>query len=800
MISCRCPGCRAPFDIDNTFAGKKIECGNCGTRFIVNSPSQDDSVNKARKWYYAKANQQQGPFTEEIILQMISSREITPDTLVWMKDFQEWTAVRDVAILIRNPNEPPPLPKQKSVDSLPQGSSIENVGISSTTPVSAPQVRPWVRFWARMVDYALFAVFAGVALSYICPTATRFPSLILLFLAYIFVEALMLSSWGSTPGKALLKVKVRMHDGTKLLYFDALRRAFRVLWQGQGLCIPIVSLIANFCAYRRLRRHGETAWDHNGKSIVSHQKIGTYRRIMATTILTLVVIVWAPAFLICAPRDSVSKQLPPKDEPQQISETREDNTLKFRKAAELGDAEAQFIVGVASKDQAESAKWFRKAAEQGVAIAQQGLGNCYAKGEGVEKDDAEAVKWYRKAAEQFRKAAELGDAASIRYAISPMFFSMCGDDSVKAVKMCRESADSCDKKAQEVLEHKSSSAATTISTNNVLNGASDKDARNDESKKFADLKASEPSDAKGQYALGDCYHEGKGVVKDDTEAVKWYRKAAEQGYAQAQYNLGYCYYGGTGVTEDKTEATKWFQRAIPQFLQLAEKGDPEAQCGLGWCYAFGLGTEKDNTEAVKWFQKAADQGNAEAQYSLGKHYYFGFGVEKNQEEAVKWFRKSAENGYAKGQFELGDCYYLGIGVKKDPVETVKWTRKAAEQGLAKGQAALGACYYAGLGVAKDPVVAVQWIRKSAEQGFPKGQAALGGFYVRGEGVTLDFVEGVKWFRKAAGQGDAEAQYCLGLFCASGVGTTKDKAEAAKWLRKAADQGWRDAQTALEKLE
>ena len=45
-------------------------------------------------------------------------------------------------------------------------------------------------------------------------------------------------------------------------------------------------------------------------------------------------------------------------------------------------------------------KWYRKAAEQGDAKAQNNLGVVYDRGEGVPQDDAEAVKWYRKAAEQ----------------------------------------------------------------------------------------------------------------------------------------------------------------------------------------------------------------------------------------------------------------------------------------------------------------------------------------------------------------------------------------------------------------
>ena len=42
----------------------------------------------------------------------------------------------------------------------------------------------------------------------------------------------------------------------------------------------------------------------------------------------------------------------------------------------------------------------KKKAEAGDAWAQFNLGNMYSEGEGVPKDSAEAVNWYRKAAEQ----------------------------------------------------------------------------------------------------------------------------------------------------------------------------------------------------------------------------------------------------------------------------------------------------------------------------------------------------------------------------------------------------------------
>ena len=44
--------------------------------------------------------------------------------------------------------------------------------------------------------------------------------------------------------------------------------------------------------------------------------------------------------------------------------------------------------------------WFRRAAEQGDATAQYNAGIAYAKGLGADKDIAEARKWFGKAAEQ----------------------------------------------------------------------------------------------------------------------------------------------------------------------------------------------------------------------------------------------------------------------------------------------------------------------------------------------------------------------------------------------------------------
>lgn len=54
----------------------------------------------------------------------------------------------------------------------------------------------------------------------------------------------------------------------------------------------------------------------------------------------------------------------------------------------------------------EALKWFRKAADQGNAYAQDYLGFMYSNGRGTSKNEAEAAKWYGKAAAQGYKKAE----------------------------------------------------------------------------------------------------------------------------------------------------------------------------------------------------------------------------------------------------------------------------------------------------------------------------------------------------------------------------------------------------------
>lgn len=304
----------------------------------------------------------------------------------------------------------------------------------------------------------------------------------------------------------------------------------------------------------------------------------------------------------------------------------------YRKAAELGDVEAQFMLGWSyskgvgvTKNTKVACEWFRKAAEQGDVESQYCLGLMYEIGDGVAQDTKTSISWYRKAAEQ-------GDART-QYILGVRY--------VKGEGVPKDYKVACDWY----------------------------------------LKAAEQGYAKAQYSLGLKYMRGEGVAKNNEEAYKWCHKAAEQGYSRAQNTLGVMYLKGEGVTKDVKAAYQCYQKA-------AEQGYSIAQSNLGFMYQKGVGVAKEAAIACEWYQKAAKQGYAEAQCNLGLMYAKGYGVVKDEKAAVECFRKSAKQDYAKAQFALGFMYEKGKGVASDDNVACEWYSSAAKLGYVRAQEAL----------------------------------------------------------------------------------------------------------------
>ena len=122
------------------------------------------------------------------------------------------------------------------------------------------------------------------------------------------------------------------------------------------------------------------------------------------------------------------------------------------------------------------------------------------------------------------------------------------------------------------------------------------------------------------------------------------RAKAEAGNAEAQFNLGEMYANGRGVPKDDAQAVSWLRKA-------AGRGHAKAQLGLGGMYFSGRGVPQNYAIAVLWIRYAAQQGLAEAQTALGKTYEDGKGVPKNLVNAYMWYNLAAAQGKGLWPFD-----------------------------------------------------------------------------------------------------------------------------------------------------
>lgn len=152
-------------------------------------------------------------------------------------------------------------------------------------------VRPWVRYWARVIDLYVFGAVVTALIDYSnlgllgSPGAQKAGSLLAL-VAWMLIEARLLQQLGTTPGKLLLNVRIRRRGDSAVTFRDALLRSLRLWWRGLGAGLPVVSFITAYLAYRQLLDRGETSWDRDGGWEVVHGEIGPMR--VLATIVTVV--------------------------------------------------------------------------------------------------------------------------------------------------------------------------------------------------------------------------------------------------------------------------------------------------------------------------------------------------------------------------------------------------------------------------------------------------------------------------------------------------------------------------------
>ena len=147
---------------------------------------------------------------------------------------------------MRTTPPPPPLP---ATDTLP-------------TVYSA-----FKRFFARGLDTILLFAAMLVIQCAVGKNPARFDRIdtVLLYAGSValmaVLEPLSLRLFGTTPGKALMGLRLIGADGKKLRWADGFFRYVWMLWSGCGFYIPVLSIIQLYRSFERCRREETQPWD-----------------------------------------------------------------------------------------------------------------------------------------------------------------------------------------------------------------------------------------------------------------------------------------------------------------------------------------------------------------------------------------------------------------------------------------------------------------------------------------------------------------------------------------------------------
>lgn len=229
------------------------------------------------EWYYVRDGQRVGPRMREELEALFATGQLVPDTPVWSPGMAGWTPAHQTAefgSLRRQEHAAPSVPDEA---------------------VASPH--PWHRWLARILDVGCFGGLLGMVMGTVAPDAllgANDIALNLMLLAlWVPVETLLISAYGTTPGKALLRIRVTNADGYSLSPGTALERSFQVWMRGMGFGIPLVSLVTMVMAYNRLEKQGSTTWDHALGVRVTQRHVGAGRWMFIAAIV--IAVLWLAA-------------------------------------------------------------------------------------------------------------------------------------------------------------------------------------------------------------------------------------------------------------------------------------------------------------------------------------------------------------------------------------------------------------------------------------------------------------------------------------------------------------------------
>ncbi|KAF6264686.1 hypothetical protein COO60DRAFT_1634287 [Scenedesmus sp. NREL 46B-D3] len=427
----------------------------------------------------------------------------------------------------------------------------------------------------------------------------------------------------------------------------------------------------------------------------------------------------------------------------------------FRRAAELGDAEAQGVMAMrmafglhhsnsfegssirhfGRPDEASALLHYYFGAADGDAFSRAALGYRHTFGLGVPKSCWTAVSYYQPVAEAV--VQEAVDAAKARGPLGSS--SGHGLPQIERIRLNVHANQGIKPDRQrEVLQYYQYSA--------------------------------DRGNIDAQTAVGTLLNLGThGVSRDHSAAAHYLARAAAAGNDEAMAHLGHMHGAGMGMPQD-------FAKAHQYFSQSAARQNPLGLYGLGYLYLSGSGglgmRRRSLSKAFLHYFQAAQAGHVQAMYNTAVMHMAGKGTPKACKPALSNLKALVEKGPLAAALQAGHEAFFRAS-------TARWALllylQASELGMEIGQS--NAAWMLDRGFAhaghQAASVATALFKRSAEQGNVMSLLQLGDCYYYGNGVEQDWVRASAIYYEAYKERSAEAMFNLGYMHEYGAGVPKD---------------------------
>ena len=168
---------------------------------------------------------------------------------------------RRVAETVRQP--PPTIPTAPTVDPKAAAESAAKLGQAAKRLLARYIDLMSIGLLGAIVLVATLGRSQGWAQRISAEGATPDTAMLLwiAFIALLLLDTALLATFGTTPGKSVLGLRVENLDGTKPSWAQSWNRALLVFARGCGLGIPVVAQVAMFIAGAQTLSAGQAPWD-----------------------------------------------------------------------------------------------------------------------------------------------------------------------------------------------------------------------------------------------------------------------------------------------------------------------------------------------------------------------------------------------------------------------------------------------------------------------------------------------------------------------------------------------------------